>query len=89
MLRDPLSVNRQVEDAGIQYRNTWNYISDGPYRKYDIGFYLIEFKHCANKEISGKSFITITVIQAIKHIGKDKMQPEDIERLSKTLSKSD
>ncbi|MBR4358523.1 MAG: hypothetical protein IKQ00_11435, partial [Butyrivibrio sp.] len=62
---------------------------DGPYRKYEIGSYQVEFKHCANKEISGKSFITIAVIQAIKHIGKDKIQQEDIERLSNVLSKAD
>lgn len=72
-----------------QVSNTWSYISDGPYREYEIGSYLIEFKHCANKEISGKSFITITVIQAIKYIGRDKVQPEDIEQLSKVLSESD
>ncbi|MCR5770032.1 Transcriptional regulator, AbiEi antitoxin, Type IV TA system [Butyrivibrio fibrisolvens DSM 3071] len=72
-----------------QVPNSWSYISDGPYRKYDIGSYQVEFKHCANKEISGKSFITISVIQAIKYIGKDKIQQEDKERLSKALSSSD
>ena len=72
-----------------QVPNTWSYISDGPYRKYEIGSYQVEFKHCANKEISGKSFITISVIQAIKYIGKDKIQHEDKERLSKALSVSD
>ena len=72
-----------------QVPNTWSYISDGPYRKYEIGSYQVEFKHCANKEISGKSFITIAVIQAIKYIGKDKIQQEDTERLSNVLSKAD
>ena len=68
-----------------QVPNTWSYISDGPYRKYEIGSYQVEFKHCANKEISGKSFITIIVIQAIKSIGKDRIQPKDIDVLSDLL----
>ena len=65
-----------------QVSNSWSYISDGPYRKYEIGSYTIEFKHCANKEISGKSFLTVSVIQALKFIGKSNIQKEDIERLS-------
>ena len=65
-----------------QVSNSWSYISDGPYRKYEIGPYTIEFKHCANKEISGKSLLTVSVIQALKFIGKTNIQEEDIERLS-------
>ena len=65
-----------------QVSNSWSYISDGPYRKYEIGPYTIEFKHCANKEISGKSLLTVSVIQALKFIGKTNIQKEDIERLS-------
>ena len=69
-----------------QVSNSWSYISDGPYRDYRIGPYLVEFKHCSNKEISGKSKTTVTTIQAIKYIGKGKIQPEDIERLSRAFS---
>jgi len=72
-----------------QVSNIWSYISDGPYRKYVIEPYTIEFKHCANKEISGRSDITIAVIQALKFIGKDNIQSEDKERLSKSLSCED
>jgi len=68
-----------------QVSNSWSYISDGPYRKYEIGSYTIEFKHCANKEISGKSFLTVSVIQALKFIGKANIQKEDIERLSLSI----
>lgn len=68
-----------------QVSNSWSYISDGPYRKYEIGSYTIEFKHCANKEISGKSFLTVSVIQALKFIGKANVQKEDIERLSLSI----
>jgi hypothetical protein len=68
-----------------QVPNTWCYISDGPYRDYEISPYRIEFKHCANREISGKSQLTVIVIQAIKYIGKDNARPEDIERLSRAI----
>ena len=68
-----------------QVPDNYSYVSDGPYRKYKIGNYLVEFKHCANKEISGKSYITIIVIQAIKSIGKDRIQPKDISILSDLL----
>lgn len=72
-----------------QVPNKWCYISDGPYRSYEVGPYCIEFKHCANKEISGRSYITITVIQALKCIGKNNIQPEDIDRLASVLSEGD
>ena len=44
---------------------------------------------CANKEISGRSYITITVIQALKCIGKNNIQQEDIDRLASVLSEGD
>ena len=72
-----------------QISNEWSYISDGPYRKYEIEPYTIEFKHCANKEISGRSYITIIVIQALKYIGNGNIQREDVERLSQFLSKEE
>lgn len=72
-----------------QVPNTWEYISDGPYRKYDVGKYTLEFKHSANKDTSGKSFITVIVIQAIKAIGKDKISLDDIKRLSKLIKEED
>ena len=65
-----------------QISNKWSYISDGPYRTYDVGPYQIEFKHCANKEVSGRSLLTISVIQALKYIGKNNVLDEDIKRLS-------
>lgn len=72
-----------------QISNDWCYISDGPYREYKIGSYVIKIKHCANKEISGRSAITIAVIQAIKYIGKGNIQIEDKERLSNVLRNED
>lgn len=72
-----------------QVSNSWCYISDGPYREYSIGPFTLEFKHCANKEITGRSRMTIVAIQAIKAIGKDKIQQEDISRLAEALKDAD
>ncbi len=72
-----------------QVSNRWSYISDGPYRIFKIEPFTLEFKHCANKEITGRSYITIVAIQAIKAIGKDNIQKEDILRLRKIFEISD
>ena len=53
-----------------QVTATWSYISDGPYRIYEWDSTKIEFKHRANREITGLSYITVLVIQALKTLGK-------------------
>ncbi len=68
-----------------QISNKWSYISDGPYRTYDVGDYQIEFKHCANKEVSGRSLLTVSIIQALKYIGKNNVLEEDKKRLALTI----
>ncbi|MCF0109757.1 MAG: hypothetical protein HUJ57_06795 [Erysipelotrichaceae bacterium] len=75
--------------VSTQITNHFVYISDGPYRKYEIGSYVLEFRHCANREVSGKSHITITVIQAIKAIGRDSITQKDISILSAVLRDED
>jgi len=72
-----------------QISNSWCYISDGPYREYEIGPYILKFKHCTNKEISGRSAITIAVIQSLKYIGKEELEEEDINTLKQILSDED
>lgn len=64
----------------------WCYISSGPYKKYEMGKVSIEFKHRADKSISGMSEKTAMVIQAIKAIGKGKMSPSTIQTISQRLS---
>lgn len=72
-----------------QVSNKWMFISDGPYREYKIGPYTLEFKHCANREVSGRSPITITAIQALKAIGKENIQAVDKERLKLAIKDAD
>lgn len=64
----------------------WCYISSGPYKKYEMGKVSIEFKHRADKSISGMSEKTAMLIQAIKTIGKGKMSPSTIQTISQRFS---
>ena len=68
-----------------QVTATWSYISDGPYRIYEWDSTRIEFKHRANREITGLSYITVLVVQALKTLGKDNVTPEIIRILSDRL----
>ncbi|MBQ5563129.1 MAG: hypothetical protein IIT39_07065 [Clostridia bacterium] len=64
----------------------WSYISDGPYRKYEWNNTCIEFKHRTNKEISGLSYMTRLIIQALKTLGKENISKEVIVMLSDRLT---
>ena len=72
-----------------QVTATWSYISDGPYRIYEWDSTRIEFKHRANREITGLSYITVLVVQALKTLGKDNVTPEIIRILSDILDSKD
>jgi len=64
----------------------WSYISDGPYRAYVIGNSQIEYKHRNNKEISGMSYKTAMVIQALKALGKERVDDAIIQKLRMRLT---
>jgi predicted transcriptional regulator of viral defense system len=72
-----------------QVPNVFEYASDGPYRSYDIGSYQLRFTHTANRELSGLSPISATVIQAIRALGEDNTSSADIEHLAKRLTEQD
>ena len=59
----------------------WLYVSDGNYREYTCGNFVIQFKRTTNREISNISFKTALVIQAIKALGKDKITGDVIEKI--------
>lgn len=72
-----------------QVTAVWSYISDGPYKTYEWNSTKIEFKHRTNKEITGLSYITCLIIQALKTLGKANVTPDMIETLSAKLSEED
>lgn len=51
----------------------WSYISDGPYRKFSWENVTLSFKHRANREISFMAETTTLVIEALKTLGKDRV----------------
>lgn len=69
-----------------QVTAVWSYISDGPYKTYEWNSTKLEFKHRTNKEITGLSYMTSLVIQALKTLGKSNVTPDVIQTLSEKLS---
>lgn len=67
----------------------WCYISSGPYKRYEMGKVSIEFKHRADKSISGMSEKTALLVQALKTMGKEKVTASTIQFLSQRLTAED
>ena len=69
-----------------QVTAVWSYISDGPYKTYEWNSTKLEFKHRTNKEITGLSYMTSLVIQALKTLGKPNVNDEVIRIISGKLT---
>ena len=72
-----------------QVTAVWSYISDGPSKTYEWNSTKLEFKHRTNKEITGLSYMTSLVIQALKTLGRTNVTPEIIQTLSEKLSEAE
>ena len=72
-----------------QVTAVWSYIIDGPYKTYEWNSTKLEFKHRTNKEITGLSYMTSLVIQALKTLGRTNVTPEIIQTLSEKLSEAE
>ena len=72
-----------------QVTAVWSYISDGPYKTYEWNSTKLEFKHRTNKEITGHSYMTILVVQALKTLGKTNVTSKTIQTLSSRLNEDD
>jgi len=64
----------------------WIFASDGPSKTYLCGKTKIQFKHVANKDISGLSFKSALVVQALKNLGKDNVGNSTVSQLSSALT---
>ena len=64
----------------------WVYVSDGTYKKYTYDNTTIEFKKTTNKEVSKLSYKTALTVQALKALGKEKVDDTVINRLTKLLA---
>lgn len=72
-----------------QVTAVWSYISDGPYRTFEWNNTKLVFKHRTNKEITGLSYMTSLVIQALKTIGKLNITSDIIMMLSEKMTEKD
>lgn len=61
------------------------YLSDGPNRHYAIGDYTLEFKKTALKNIGFKHRESVLVVQAIKALGKERVNSKIINKIHKQL----
>lgn len=68
-----------------QVRAVWSYISDGPYRKFSWDNITLSFKHRANREISFMSTSTTLVVEALKTLGKERIDENIISILKNRL----
>ena len=69
-----------------QVTAVWSYISDGPYKNYEWNCTKLEFKHRTNKEITGLSYMTSLVVQALKTLGQSNVTANTVQVLSERLS---
>ena len=67
----------------------WEFVSDGPYREYQIGSIPLKFRHVMSREINGYSRITIMVIQGLRAIGKGNLTNEQAAGFARILSAED
>lgn len=72
-----------------QVPTAWIYVSDGPYRDFEWGNIKLRFKHKANREISQLSMQTILVIEALRALGKDRIDADIISQLGKHFQEKD
>lgn len=67
----------------------WHYFSDGPSKRYEWSGGTIIFTRRANREIAGLSPKTVLVVQALKSLGKDRVDIEVMERLRRKLDRKE
>lgn len=65
---------------------TWVYVCDGTYKEYSYDNTIIQFKKTTNKEVSKLSYKTALTIQALKALGKDKVDDVVLNSLCKLLT---
>ena len=67
----------------------WSYVSDGAYKEYSYGLATIKYKHTTNKEISKLSPKTALAIQALKTLGKERIDEDVIETIRSATTASE
>ena len=67
----------------------WSFISDGPYKTVELDNTKLEFRHRTNREITGLSYKTRLVIQALKTLGEGNITSDTLAALNNRLTKKE
>ena len=68
----------------------WFYVSDGPYKTYEVDGMTLKFKHTDNKnELINISYKTALAVQALKALGKDNVTDKELRGISKQLTENE
>jgi len=65
------------------------YLSDGPTKQIKVGNQTIRFQHARPKDLRADSVLSATIIQALRHIGRDAIDHDTIKRLARMLKAKD
>ena len=64
----------------------WTYVSDGPSRRYILGKTTIHLKRTSGRDIANLSDKSALIVQAIKAIGKHRMDSANMRKLSSLMT---
>lgn len=76
-------------NLSTQVMGNYIYLSDGPSKKYDILGQALEFKHASLKESAIKNKNAALVVQAIKAIGKNNINPSFLNKLKEKFNETE
>lgn len=62
------------------------YLTDGPNKEIPIGRRVIQLKHARPKTLAGLDGKSALVVQALRHLGKDRLESSELEKLRALLS---
>ena len=72
-----------------QVPSTPTYMTDGPTRTKKVGRQVIQFRKASPKTLVGAGSKTGTVFQALRYLGKDRMDDQVIGKIARTLDAKD
>jgi hypothetical protein len=62
------------------------YLTDGPNKEIPIGRRVIQLKHARPKTLAGLEGKSALVVQALRHLGKERLESSEMEKLRALLS---
>ncbi|MFA7126942.1 MAG: DUF6088 family protein [Bacilli bacterium] len=72
-----------------QVPSVWEFLSDGPYKKYNFFGFTLKFKRTATKTLIGLSDISTLVIQALRALGQKSVTHKTIAILQYKLTENE